>query len=152
MTIPEDQKAAQAIVEEFKVLFENEKTTKIGQNLKYDMQILRNYGVMLKGATFDTMLAHYLIDPETAHNMDVLAENYLNYTPISFSELVGKGKKEKNIRDIDINLVKDYACEDADITFQLKEKLEPEIKEFNLGKLLHEVEEPLSYVSSRHGV
>ncbi|VXD18415.1 DNA polymerase I [Marinoscillum sp. 108] len=146
VTIPEDQKAAQAIVEEFKVLFENEKTTKIGQNLKYDMQILRNYGVMLKGAIFDTMLAHYLIDPETAHNMDVLAENYLNYTPISFSELVGKGKKEKNIRDIDINLVKDYACEDADITFQLKEKLEPEIKEFNLGKLLHEVEEPLSYV------
>ncbi|MEQ9052739.1 MAG: DNA polymerase I, partial [Marinoscillum sp.] len=146
VTIPEDQKEARTIVEEFKVLFENEKTTKIGQNLKYDMQILRNYGVMLKGAIFDTMLAHYLIDPETAHNMDVLAENYLNYTPISFSELVGKGKKEKNIRDIDLNLVKDYACEDADITFQLMEKLEPEIKEFNLGKLLHEVEEPLSYV------
>lgn len=146
LAIPKDRQQAQLIVDEFKPLFENEKTTKIGQNLKYDMQILRNYGVSLKGKIFDTMLAHYLIDPETAHNMDVLSENYLNYTPISYSDLVGKGKREKNIREIDPDEVKDYACEDADITYQLKEKLEKEIAEFHLGKLLHEVEAPLSYV------
>lgn len=146
VTIPEDQQEAQSIVDEFKGLFEDDKSTKIGQNLKYDMQILRNYGVTLKGKIFDTMLAHYLIDPETAHNMDVLAENYLNYIPVSYSDLVGTGKKQKKLRDIDINLVKDYACEDADITLQLKQTLEKEVKELKLGKLLHEVEEPLAYV------
>ncbi|RED94064.1 DNA polymerase I [Marinoscillum furvescens] len=146
VTVPENREEAQAIANEFKELFEDENTLKIGQNLKYDMQVLRNYGITLKGKIFDTMLAHYLIDPETAHNMDVLAENYLNYTPVSYSELVGTGKKQKSLREIDPEDVKNYACEDADITLQLKEKLEPEIKEFNLGKLLHEVEEPLSYV------
>ncbi|MFY0605463.1 MAG: DNA polymerase I [Cyclobacteriaceae bacterium] len=144
--VPEDDAEAQAVANEFKDLLENEKSIKIGQNLKYDMQILRNYGVSLNGEIFDTMLAHYLIDPETAHNMDVLAENYLNYTPISYSELVGKGKAAKKLRDIDIELVKDYACEDADITYQLKEKLEKEIKELKLEKLLDDIEEPLSYV------
>lgn len=146
VSIPEDQAEAQKIADEFKAVLEDESITKIGQNLKYDMQILRNYGIQVKGEIFDTMLAHYLIDPETAHNMDVLAENYLNYTPVSFSELVGSGKKARSIRDVEIEKVKDYACEDADITFQLKEKLEAEIKTLNLGKLLHEVEEPLSYV------
>lgn len=146
VTIPENQDEATAIIHEFKGLLEDPKTTKIGQNLKYDMQILRNYGIRLQGKIFDTMLAHYLIDPETPHNMDVMSENYLNYKPISYTDLVGKGRNEKSLRDIDPEQVKDYACEDADITYQLKEKLEKEIKEFNLGKLLHDVEEPLSYV------
>lgn len=148
VSIPEDDLEAKKITEEFKPLFENERAIKIGQNLKYDIQVLRNYGIQVKGKIFDTMLAHYLIDPETAHNMDSLAEHYLSYTPISFSDLVGSGKKQKSIRDIDIQEVTNYACEDADITLQLKSKLEPEIKEFNLGKLLHEVEEPLSFVLS----
>lgn len=146
VTVPEHDDHASKIVSEFQAVFENEKITKVGQNLKYDIQILRNYGVSVQGEIFDTMLAHYLIDPETAHNMDVLAEHYLNYTPISFSELVGTGKKQKKLRDIDLDLLKDYACEDADITLQLKSKLEAEIREFNLGKLLHDVEEPLSFV------
>lgn len=146
VVIPEEEARAQTIIEALKPLFEDENITKVGQNLKYDMQVLRNYGVTVKGRIFDTMLAHYLIDPETAHNMDVLAEHYLNYTPISFNELVGTGKKQKSLREIDIEQVKDYACEDADVTLQLKSKLESEIKEFNLGKLLHEVEEPLSFV------
>jgi len=146
VTIPEDQAEAKKVVHEFKTLLEDPRTTKIGQNLKYDMQILRNYDITLQGEIFDTMLAHYLIDPETPHNMDVMSENYLHYKPISYSELVGKGKNEKKIRDINPEEVKDYACEDADITYQLKEKLEKDIKEFNLVKLLDEVEEPLSFV------
>ena len=146
VAIPADREKAQQIVDQFKPLFEDADSLKIGQNLKYDMQVLRNYGVLVKGKIFDTMLAHYLIDPETAHNMDVLAENYLNYTPISFKELAGTGKKQKNLRDMEPSEIKDYACEDADITFQLKAKLEPEVDELKLTKLLHEVEEPLSYV------
>lgn len=144
--VPDDQKATQDIVEEFRGLFEDASVTKVGQNLKYDIQILRNYGVEVKGEIFDTMLAHYLIDPETAHGMDVLAENYLNYTPISYSELAGSGRKQKALRDLEKEAVKDYACEDADITLQLKEKLEKEINAANLSKLLEEVEEPLAYV------
>ena len=143
---PEDQIKTKKIVEEFKALFENEKIQKVGQNLKYDIQILRNYEITIKGKIFDTMLAHYLIDPETPHSMDVLAENYLNYKPISYGALVGTGRNEKKISEIDIEQVKEYACEDADITLQLKSKLEPEIKQLNLEKLLHEVEEPLSFV------
>ncbi|MFT6882406.1 MAG: DNA polymerase-1 [Marinoscillum sp.] len=146
VSIPENEKEAQAIVDEFKELFESESSTKIGQNLKYDMQILRNYSVNLHGDIFDTMLAHYLIDPDTAHGMDVLAENYLNYTPISYSDLAGKGKTERKLRDIPLEEVKDYACEDADITYQLKEIIAKEIVTLKLEKLLDEVEEPLSYV------
>lgn len=144
--IPEDDSEAKKVAQEFKALLENEDILKIGQNLKYDIQVLRNYDIHVKGKIFDTMLAHYLIDPETQHGMDIMAENYLNYRPIKFEELVGSGKNQKTIREVDEIAAKDYACEDADITLQLKEKLEPEIKEFNLGNLLHEVEEPLSFV------
>ncbi len=144
--IPEDDTEAKKVAQEFKALLENEDILKIGQNLKYDIQVLRNYDIHVKGKIFDTMLAHYLIDPETQHGMDIMAENYLNYRPIKFEELVGSGKNQKTIREVDEIAAKDYACEDADITLQLKEKLEPEIKEFNLGNLLHEVEEPLSFV------
>jgi len=144
---PEDFEESKSILLDFKDLMENSSIKKIGQNLKYDIQILRNYDIHVSGPIFDTMLAHYLIDPETAHNMDVMAENYLNYIPVSITTLIGpKGKKQKNIREAPLEDVVLYACEDADITFQLKEILEKEIADRNLQKLLHEVEEPLSFV------
>ena len=144
---PEDQVRTQAIVDQLKALFENEEIKKIGQNLKYDIQILRNYGVTLKGEIFDTMLAHYLIEPEAAHNMDVLADRYLNYVPISIETLIGpKGKRQKSMREAPIDKLVTYAGEDADITLQLYGKIEAEIKQNNLSKLLKEVEQPLSFV------
>lgn len=144
---PEDEKETKSIIQEFSGVLGDPTIKKIGQNLKYDIQVLRNYDVEVKGEIFDTMLAHYLIDPETAHNMDVLAENYLDYIPISITTLIGpKGKKQKSIREAELDKVVEYACEDADITFQLKEKLEKEIEKNSLKKLLHEVEEPLSFV------
>lgn len=144
--MPESPADIQKTLEDFRPFFENTSIRKIGQNLKYDIQILKNYGIALQGQIFDTMLAHYLIDPETAHGMDILAENYLNYKPISYQELVGTGRRSKLISQIEVEKVKNYACEDADITFQLKEKLEAEIKQLHLEKLLYEVESPLSFV------
>ena len=144
---PEDRDTTQEIINEFKSIFENENVTKIGQNLKYDMQVLRNYGIKVKGKIFDTMLAHYLIDPEQSHGMDALAEAYLNYVPVSIAKLIGpKGKNQKNMRAVPLEEITEYAGEDADITFQLKEKLAIEIDDRDLGKLLHELEEPLSFV------
>ncbi|MCV9388574.1 DNA polymerase I [Reichenbachiella ulvae] len=144
--MPADQKEAQALVELLRPALENEEIVKIGQNLKYDIQVMKNYGVEVKGKLFDTMLAHYLVDPDSRHKMDVLAENYLHYTCVPIEDLIGKGKSQLNMRDIPVEQVVDYACEDADITFQLKEKLGLEIEAHQLGKLLHEVEEPLSIV------
>ncbi|MFY0626356.1 MAG: DNA polymerase I [Reichenbachiella sp.] len=144
--VPADREEAQQIVEEFREVLENDDVVKIGQNLKYDIQVMKNYDVEVKGKMFDTMLAHYLIDPDTRHKMDSIAENYLNYTPIPIEELIGKGKAQKNMRDIEVDKVVEYAAEDADITLQLKEKLSAEIDQKDLGKLLHEVEEPLSIV------
>ncbi|WP_109831619.1 DNA polymerase I [Reichenbachiella versicolor] len=143
---PADQKEAQSIADEFKSVLENDTIIKIGQNLKYDIQVMKNYGVEVKGKFFDTLLAHYLIDPETRHKMDVLSEVYLNYTPVPIENLIGKGKSQKNMRDIPVSEVVDYACEDADITLRLKHKLSEEIEAKELGKLLHDVEEPLSIV------
>ncbi|MEQ8714207.1 MAG: DNA polymerase I [Cyclobacteriaceae bacterium] len=144
---PADDAEARAIAQEFKSVLENTESMIIGQNLKYDIQIMRNYDVHISGKIFDTMLAHYLIDPETPHKMDVLAENYLGYRPVPIEELIGKkGVKQGNMRDVEVEKVVEYAGEDADITLQLKYKLEAEIKERKLEKLLHEVEEPLSYV------
>lgn len=135
------------VLQEFKSVLENPQITKIGQNLKYDIQILRNYGISIKGDIFDTMLAHFLLDPESGNSMDLLADRYLNYKTISYESLVGsKGKKQKTIDQIDPKLVCDYACEDADITLQLKEILVRKIEERNLSDLLHKVEEPLSFV------
>ena len=144
--VPEDPKKAQKIVEEFRAVLENEEIVKIGQNLKYDIQVMKNYGVEVKGKMFDTMLAHYLIDPDTRHKMDAISETYLNYSPIPIEDLIGKGKAQKSMRDIEVDRVVEYAGEDADITLQLKNKLAEEIDQKNLGKLLHEVEEPLSIV------
>ena len=116
-----EQSAAQAIVDEFRTVFENAATQKVGQNLKYDLTVLRRYGVRVAGPLFDTMVAHYLLEPDMRHNMDLLAQTYLNYTPVSITSLIGKkGKNQKSMRDIPQADISDYACEDADITLQLK--------------------------------
>ncbi len=134
-------------IQPFKNVLEDDSIQKIGQNLKYDIQILRNYNIHVKGKIFDTMLAHFLIDSDSANSMDLLADRYLDYKTIPFESLVGpKGRKQKTIDQVDVEKVVDYACEDADITLQLKEVLSKEIESKNLGKLLHEVEEPLSFV------
>ncbi len=142
--VPEDFKEALAIVNEFKDLFENESIGKTGQNIKYDMLILRNYEVTVKGELFDTMIAHYVIRPDMRHNMNVLAETYLNYSPVSIETLIGKkGRAQISIRQAPVKEVSKYACEDADITLQLREKLEPLVQEEEATKLLHEIELPL---------
>ncbi|MEQ9402148.1 MAG: DNA polymerase I [Cyclobacteriaceae bacterium] len=138
---------ASEVARQFKEVLENPEITKIGQNLKYDIQVLRNYDVMVQGPIFDTMLAHFLLDPDSANSMDWLAEKYLNYKTISFESLVGpKGRSQKTIDQIDPEKVADYACEDAEVTLRLKKTLEKEIAGRHLEKLLHEVEEPLSFV------
>ncbi len=154
--IPEDKAEAQAIVNEFKEVLENKDIVKIGQNIKFDILVLKNYGIEVGGKLFDTMLAHYLIDPDTRHGMDILAENYLGYKPVSITELIGKkGKGQGNMRDIAIEEIAEYAGEDADITLQLKHIFEPELQKLGLVKLFHEVENPLVKVLSnmeREGV
>ncbi|BAO55113.1 DNA polymerase I [Nonlabens marinus] len=144
LPIPEDREQAQAIVDQLKPFFESTGIEKIGQNLKYDIKVLDKYGVEVKGPLFDTMLAHYLINPDMRHNMDILAETYLNYTPQSIVELIGKkGKNQKSMRDVAVEKVKEYAVEDADITFQLKQHFTPELKAADLDKLFHDIEIPL---------
>ncbi|MFW0714839.1 DNA polymerase I [Pedobacter sp. N23S346] len=138
---------AQAIVDEFRVILENPEIEKIGQNTKYDILVLKWYGVQVKGKIFDTMLAHYLIDPDTRHGMDVLSENYLNYSPISITKLIGpKGKNQGTMRDVPVEDVVDYAAEDADVTLQLAHIFEPKLVELNAAKLAEEIENPLVYV------
>ena len=142
--IPENQEEALKIVNIFKPLYENEEIEKVGQNLKYDLMVLRKYGVTLKGKMFDTMIAHYLIQPELRHNMDYMAEIYLNYKTIHIDELIGpKGKNQKSMRSLPPSQVYEYACEDADITLKLKNKLEPELEKYGASKLFHEIEMPL---------
>ncbi|ALD21965.1 DNA polymerase I [Hymenobacter sp. DG25A] len=140
----DDHTAAQKLVDEFRPFFDAEQIVKIGQNIKYDLTILKHYGVEMKGQVFDTMLAHYLLEPDMRHNMDVLAETYLHYTPVPITALIGpKGKNQKTMADIPPAEVKDYACEDADVTLQLKHYFEPKLQEVGLLKLLNEVENPL---------
>ena len=141
---PEEKEEAQALIEELRPFFEADKIEKIGQNLKYDIKVLDKYNVDVKGPLFDTMLAHYLINPDMRHNMDVLAETYLNYTPISITELIGKkGKNQLNMRDVPVEKQTEYAVEDADITFQLAQHFRPELKEANTEKLFQDIEIPL---------
>lgn len=141
---PENRGEAQQLVEELRPFFEDESIQKIGQNLKYDIKVLAKYNISVKGKLFDTMLAHYLINPDMRHNMDVLSETYLNYTPVSITELIGKkGKNQRSMRDVDIAKQTEYAVEDADITFQLKEHFEKELGEANTQKLFDEIEVPL---------
>jgi DNA polymerase-1 len=134
-------------VEQFRSFFENDKILKIGQNIKYDMLVLKKYGINVKGKLFDTMIAHYLLNPELRHNMDYLAETYLNYRTIHIDELIGpRGKNQLNMRSISPERICDYACEDADITLKLKAILEQKIKEQGLEDLLYNIELPLIYV------
>lgn len=145
----EDFEKALSIVNKFKTLYESDKILKIGQNIKYDMTVLANYNIHLEGKMFDTMIAHYIIAPELRHNMDYLAEIYLNYKTIHIDQLIGSGKKQKSMRDLDPKEVYEYAAEDADITLKLKNVLEKELKEKNLYTLFAEVEMPLVPVLAR---
>ena len=141
---PEKKDEAQELIEQLRPFFEDENIEKIGQNLKYDIKVLKKYQVTIKGKLFDTMLAHYLINPDMRHSMDVLAETYLNYTPISITELIGKkGKNQLSMRDVPLEKQTEYAVEDADITLQLKEHFEKELGEANTQKLFDEIEIPL---------
>ena len=141
---PAEQDEARAIVAEFKDILENEHIEKIGQNLKYDMLILRWYGVTVKGPLFDTMLAHYLIEPELRHNLDYMSETYLQYKPVSIESLIGKkGKKQGNMRDVAVERVKEYAGEDADLTLQLYQHFEPQMQEGDRKGLFYDMEVPL---------
>ena len=142
--IPAEREKALQIVNIFKPVYENPKILKVGQNLKYDLEVLRNYNIQLQGPMWDTMIAHYLIQPELRHNMDYMAEIYLNYITIHIDELIGpKGKNQRSMRDLSPTLVYEYACEDADITLRLKNKLEPELKKFECEKLFYDIEMPL---------
>ncbi len=144
VAIPSDRQEAKKYVNIFKPLYENPKILKIGQNIKYDLEVLRNYGVELKGALWDTMIAHYLIQPELRHNMDYMAETLLNYKTIHIDELIGpKGKNQKSMRDLPPTLVYEYACEDADVTLKLKNVLEPKLKESGVEHLFYDIEMPL---------
>ena len=142
--VPSNFEEAKKIVTLFKDVFENEKIEKVGQNIKYDMIVLAKYGIDVKGALFDTMIAHYVLQPELRHNMDYLAEIYLNYNTIKIEELIGpKGKNQKNMRDLNPEMVYKYACEDADVTLKLKNILDKELVKNGADRLFHEIEMPL---------
>ncbi len=148
---PENQDEAQVLVDKFKPFFENESIEKIGQNIKYDLKILANYNIEIKGKLFDTMIAHYLINPDMRHNMDILSETYLKYSPKSIETLIGKparsaggkGKGQKSMRDVALEEIKEYAVEDADVTYQLKQNFSPILDKAETKKLFDEIEIPL---------
>ncbi len=142
--VPANRDEAQRVVEIFRPVYEAEHLLKVGQNLKYDLEVLRNYGVVLNGKMWDTMIAHYLIQPELRHNMDYMAEIYLNYQTIHIDELIGpRGKNQRSMRDLQPQQIYEYAAEDADITLQLKNKLEPELKKYECEDLFYNIEMPL---------
>ena len=142
--MPLNHKEVQFLVDKFKPFFENETIEKIGQNIKYDLKILSHYGVQIKGKLFDTMIAHYLINPDMRHNMDVLSETYLKYSPKSIEDLIGKkGKNQKSMRDVSLEEIKEYAAEDADVTYQLKQNFSPILDKAETKKLFDEIEIPL---------
>ncbi len=144
VSVPSDYENSTRIVESFRPVFENAQIRKIGQNLKYDIQILLNYHINVEGELFDTMIAHYLIQPDLKHSLDYLAEVYLDYRMVPIEDLIGKkGPGQRNMRDIDVNTIKDYACEDADITWQIYKKIKPEIESKGLKTLSDKVEMPL---------
>ena len=149
LPMPTNREECQKKLELLRPLFEDESILKIGQNLKYDISMLAQYGIHVKGKLFDTMLAHYLLEPEQRHNMDYLAEVYLNYITIPIDDLIGKGRQQKTMREVPVEQVKEYAAEDADITLQLYEKLLPLLKENGVEKLFYEIEMPLVPVLSR---
>ncbi len=147
IAVPENRDDACRVVEIFRPILENEEITKVGQNIKYDIEVMKNYGIEVKGQLFDTMVAHYLLQPELKHNMDYMAETMLNYKTIHIDELIGaKGKGQKSMRQLSPSDVYEYACEDADITLRLYNKLRPQLAENNLEELFYQVEMPLIYV------
>jgi DNA polymerase I len=147
VTLPADRKKATEIVQEFRLIFGDENITKIGQNIKYDLSMLLNYGLRIKGPLFDTMMAHYLIQPEMRHNLDYLCELYLGYEKITTDTLIGKkGTLQQNMRQAPIDKLRDYSCEDADLTLQLKIAIEKDLNESGTRKLFDEIEMPLIYV------
>ena len=142
--VPADRAEAQKVVDIFKAVLQDPASGKVAQNAKYDVAVMQNYGVDVKGPLFDTMVAHYLLHPELRHGMDYLSETYLNYRPVSIETLIGpKGKNQKNMREADVALVKEYSAEDADVTWQLYELFAPKLEETELDKLFAEVEMPL---------
>ena len=144
VSIPEDKSIAEKILEQLRPFFENEQVEKIGHNLKYDLKVLSNYNITVTGPLYDTLIAHYLINPDRRHGMDILASNYLNYEPQSITELIGKkGKNQGSMRDVPLEQQTEYAVEDADITFQLKQHFDQELAAAENGKLFHDVELPL---------
>ncbi len=144
---PTDFEEAKSIIEEFRPFFESENVLKIGHNLKYDYKVLFKYGIQPKGKSFDTMIAHYLLNPDMRHNMDVLSETYLNYKPVSIESLIGKkGKNQLQFNQVELEKQKEYAVEDADVTFQLKELFAPQLPEVNAQKLFDQIEMPLMEV------
>ena len=141
---PESQKETKAILEIVRPVFENPDTLKIGQNMKFDIQVLANYDIEVKGPLFDTMIAHYLLEPDMRHNMNLLSETYLSYSPVHIESLIGeKGNNQKNMRSVPLDDLKEYAVEDADVTFQLKNVFEPRIKAEGLSDLAKDIEMPL---------
>ena len=149
LPMPADRDECLKRLELLRPLFEDENIMKIGQNLKYDISMLAQYGIKVKGRLFDTMLAHYLLEPEQRHNMDYLAEAYLDYITIPIEDLIGKGRQQRSMREVPVEQVKEYAAEDADITLQLYEKLSPMLKENGVEKLFYDIEMPLVPVLSR---
>ena len=149
LPMPANREECQKKLELLRPLFEDENILKIGQNLKYDISMLAQYSINVKGKMFDTMIAHYLLEPEQRHNMDYLAEVYLNYVTIPIEDLIGKGRQQKTMREVPVEFVKEYAAEDADITLQLYEYLLPLLKENGVEKLFYEIEMPLVPVLSR---
>jgi DNA polymerase-1 len=150
LPLPENQEETNQILHKFKPFFESESIEKIGQNLKYDLKVLQNYHIEVEGPQFDTMIAHYLINPDMRHNMNILAETYLNYQPIPIENLIGKkGKNQGSMRDVPVEEQTEYAVEDADVTWQLKQVFEKELKKNNLTKLFQEIEVPLIEVLAK---
>lgn len=142
--VPSDRAQALEIAAIFRNVLESPVIVKIGQNIKFDLQVLRRFGITLSEPYFDTMLAHYLVEPDRKHGMDYLSETYLGYTPVSITELIGKkGKGQGNMRDVPLDKAAEYAAEDADVTFQLKQTLEPLVEKREVSALLHQIEEPL---------
>jgi DNA polymerase-1 len=141
---PESKRETLAVLEKLRPVFKNTVSLKIGQNLKFDIQVLANYGIEVKGPLFDTMLAHYLLEPDLRHNMDFLSETYLSYTPVPIESLIGdKGKNQKNMRSVPIEKILEYAVEDADVTYQLKEVFEPRLRKEGLTEIAEKIEMPL---------
>ena len=148
--IPENREEALAVLEIFKPFFESEEILKIAHNFKFDYKILAQYGVEIRGALFDTMIAHYLLNPDGRHGMDYLSEIYLKYQPISIESLIGKkGKNQKTLREVSLETQTNYAAEDADVTFQLYEVFSPQLKKENLEELFHKVEMPLMKILAK---